>query len=202
MNDASADRRVQARGSSQIFVGRFTYGISGVTVHTYDQGANLRIGDFCSLAVGIDILLGGEHPLDRFTTYPFGHPAFVQELGGENISFDNGSKGDVLIGNDVWIGRDVTIMSGITIGDGAVIAANAHVHRDVAPYEIVGGNPIRHIRFRMDEELRKLMLELRWWELENEQIKEISSILYMEKPTAYLIRQMLIAFRGHHPEAD
>jgi hypothetical protein len=47
-------------------------------------------------------------------------------------------------------------------------AQSPHLHRDIAPYEIAGANPIRHICFRMDEELRELMLELRGRELRDE----------------------------------
>jgi acetyltransferase-like isoleucine patch superfamily enzyme len=195
MEDASSIRREFEVHNSKVFVGRYTYGAARILIHTYGQRATLTIGDFCSLADGINFLLGGDHPLDRFTTYPFGHPAFVKELGGENIVHESVRKRDIVIGNDVWIGKNATIMYGITIGDGAVIAANAHVCRDVAPYEIVGGNPIQHLRFRMDEELRNLMLELRWWQLEDEQIKEISETLYTKKPTAEVVKQMIMAFR-------
>jgi acetyltransferase-like isoleucine patch superfamily enzyme len=105
-------------------------------VFTYDQGASLRIGRFCSVAMDVNILLGGEHRTDRFATYPFGHAKFLSQLGGEGIKQPSGTKGDVVIGNDVWIGFGATILSGITIGDGAVIAARSHVYRDVEPFEI------------------------------------------------------------------
>lgn len=40
------------------------------------------------------------------------------------------------------------LLGGVTIGDGAVIAAKAVVTKDVEPYEVVGGNPARHIKYR------------------------------------------------------
>ena len=52
-----------------------------------------------------------------------------------------------------------------------VIAANANVVKDVAPYEMVGGNPARHIKFRFDEGLRQALLTLRWWELTVREIR-------------------------------
>lgn len=54
----------------------------------------------------------------------------------------------IYIGNDVWIAQGATIIGGVTIGDGAVIAAKAVVTKDVEPYEVVGGNPARHIKYR------------------------------------------------------
>ena len=169
---------------------------------TYDQGASLRIGRFCSLALDVNILLGGEHRTDRFTTYPFGHEKFRAQLGGEGIQSPSGTKGDVTIGNDVWIGFGATILSGVTIGDGAVIAARSHVHRDVEPYQIVGGNPARHIKYRFDPEIRSLMMELRWWELSDEGIKQISEILFSSPPTKELLDLMLRAFRRQDEDGE
>lgn len=53
-----------------------------------------------------------------------------------------------VIGNDVWIGRQCIIMCGKQIGDHSIIAAGSVVCRDVAPWIIAGGNPIREIRKR------------------------------------------------------
>lgn len=53
--------------------------------------------------------------------------------------------GDIRIGSNVMIGANVTILPGVTIGDGAVVAACSVVHKDVAPYARVGGNPLREL---------------------------------------------------------
>jgi len=68
-------------------------------------------------------------------------------------------------------------MSGISISDGAIIAANSTVAKDVGPYEIVGGNPAKLIRKRFDDLIIERFLELKWWNLATEQIREISSVL-------------------------
>jgi tetrahydrodipicolinate N-succinyltransferase len=68
-------------------------------------------------------------------------------------------------------------MSGVSISDGAIIAANATVTKDVGPYEIVGGNPAKLIRKRFDDLIIEKLLELEWWNLATEQVREISSIL-------------------------
>ena len=60
--------------------------------------------------------------------------------------------GDVVICNDVWIGFGVTILSGMTIGNGANVAAGSLVHKDIEPFQIVGGNPARPLRSRFHEE--------------------------------------------------
>lgn len=199
MKDASPDARVFSQGGSDVHIGRYTYGADEMTVVPFEQGASLFIGDFCSIGKDLTVLLGGEHPLNRMTTYPFGH-MHVDRIGGEGIVQTSGTKGDVRIGSDVWIGWGVTILSGVTIGDGAVIAASSHVFRDVAPYEIVGGNPAKHIKFRMSEELRQLMLELRWWEFGDEHIKVISTLLATAEPSVPVLKRLLITLRGYQFE--
>lgn len=57
----------------------------------------------------------------------------------------NISKGPVVIGDNVWIGDKATILPGVVIGDGAIVAANAVVTKDIPPYSIAVGNPVRII---------------------------------------------------------
>lgn len=154
-------------------VGRFTYGHNKIRLRTMSTNNRLKIGSFCSIADNITVILGGNHRVDWATTFPFGH-IFKRRLGGADIVGHPASNGDVVIGNDVWIGTGATIMSGVVIGDGAVVAANAHVVSDVDPYAIVGGNPAKHLKFRFDQEIRDLLLELRWWDLDEEIIREIA----------------------------
>ena len=78
--------------------------------------------------------------------------------------------GDTVVGNDVWIGREATILPGVTIGDGAVIGAHSVVTKDVRPYEIVAGNPARHIRLRFAESDIARLLAVRWWDWPIEKI--------------------------------
>jgi len=65
----------------------------------------------------------------------------------------------------------------VTIGHGAVVANSAVVTKDVAPYEIVGGNPAKHIRWRFDEETRALLLKSAWWNWPEQEILTITDIL-------------------------
>ena len=57
----------------------------------------------------------------------------------------------VVIGDDVWIGARSIIMPGVTIGNHAVIGAGSVVTKDVAGWDIVGGNPAKRIKSRLDE---------------------------------------------------
>lgn len=142
-----------------------------VTHHYEFLGDMLRIGKFCSIGEGINIIMNGaNHRMDG-STYPFnifgnGWEKFTPTL--DDLPF----KGDTTIGNDVWIGMNVTIMPGVTIGDGAIIAAGSIVVKDVAPYTIVGGNPAKRIKTRFDIiEIRDL-LAIKWWDWEITKISQ------------------------------
>jgi maltose O-acetyltransferase len=56
----------------------------------------------------------------------------------------------VRIEDDVWIGARVLIMPGIKIGKGAIIGAGSVVTKDIPPYAICAGNPVRVIKYRGD----------------------------------------------------
>jgi virginiamycin A acetyltransferase len=72
----------------------------------------------------------------------------------------------------VWIGYGATIMPGVSIGDGAIIGTGALVTKDVAPYEMIGGNPAKLIRKRFDDETIDFLLQLQWWNWSIEQVRE------------------------------
>lgn len=73
----------------------------------------------------------------------------------------------IVIEDDVWIGRDVTIMRGRHIAKGSIIAANCVLTRDFPEYSIVGGNPSRLIRSRLENHPKPLS-DLERDEFENE----------------------------------
>jgi maltose O-acetyltransferase len=54
-----------------------------------------------------------------------------------------------VIEDDVWIGARAIILPGCKIGRGAIIGAGAVVSKDVAPYDVVVGNPARVIKSRL-----------------------------------------------------
>jgi virginiamycin A acetyltransferase len=141
--------------------------------HHYEfLGDKLIIGKFCALAEGVTFIMNGaNHRMEGFTTYPFNIFAGGWEKvtpTKEQLPF----KGDTIIGNDVWLGQGVTVMPGVTIGDGAIVAANSTVVKDVEPYAIAGGNPARTIRKRFGDEVISLLLELQWWNWDEQKIFE------------------------------
>ena len=133
----------------------------------------LIIGKFCSIACGAKfIFTSANHTLSSLSTYTF--PLFFEEweLEKKDITDSWDNKGDIVIGNDVWIGFEAVIMPGVQIGDGAIIGTRAVVTKDVPPYTVVGGVPARPIKKRFPDEVISSLLEIKWWDWEEERIKE------------------------------
>ncbi len=150
-------------------IGDYSYGKPSVL--DWNEGANLRIGKFCSIAENVTIFLGGNHRSDWISTYPFS-VLYLDFPNAKGIKGHPSTNGDVVIGNDVWIGRGATIMSGVHIGDGAIIGANTVVSKDVEPYSIVVGNPCKEVRKRFDSESIDKLLSIKWWDWPVSEINE------------------------------
>lgn len=152
-------RREEAVASGRAVVGPHSYGTFRVRAGKGERG-RVRIGDYCSIAHGVEFSLGGNHRVDWVSTYPF---RVILGMEGAWTDGHPRTEREIVVGNDVWIGAEALVLPGVTIGDGAVIAGRAVVTRDVAPYAIVGGVPAREIRRRFSEEQITALLELRWW---------------------------------------
>jgi acetyltransferase-like isoleucine patch superfamily enzyme len=140
----------------------------------------VHIGRYCSIGSNIKVITAN-HPTKAFVSM---HPAFfslskqagftyVSEQKFEEQKFLDKNKGiSVQIGNDVWIGEDVMILGGIKIGDGALIGARSLVIKDVAPFSKVGGEPAKEIGKRFSNEEIKFLMELRWWDKDEEWLRQ------------------------------
>lgn len=163
--------------------GKYSYGTANIIWG--NPNAQLIVGKFCSIAGNVNIYLGGNHRTDWVTTYPFGHKNthVFNTFNGAGLP---STKGNVIIGNDVWIANNVTIMSGISIGDGAVIANNSHVVKNVEPYTLVGGNPAKLIKYRFKPQQIEKLLEIKWWDWEDEKINKFAPLLCNENIDAFI----------------
>jgi acetyltransferase-like isoleucine patch superfamily enzyme len=159
-------------------IGKYSYIVNKdqANILFRDSNCELHIGNFCSIGTDLTVFLGGNHRVDWTTTYPFGHinQKVFDKFDGKGHPC---SKGDVVIGNDVWIGSHVTIMSGVIIGDGAVVGTRSVVAKNVPPYAIVAGNPAKIIKMRFPENIIKELLNIKWWNWEDELINEMSPLL-------------------------
>ncbi|CAA6826913.1 MAG: Transferase [uncultured Sulfurovum sp.] len=114
-------------------------------------GDNVRISENCKIrkntSIGDNVLIGpGVHILTA--THNF-----------EKIDLPVCKQGttqyNVQVGNDVWIGTNAIILPKVKVGNHTIIAAGSVVTKDIPDYAIVGGNPAKLIRSRVDKEMKK-----------------------------------------------
>ena len=131
---------------------------------------NANIGNFCSIAGNVNIG-GTSHMLDWVSTSSVFHR--WENILKKNFSFH---EYDIFktteIGNDVWIATNAMIKAGVKIADGAVVGMGAVVTKDIGPYEVWAGNPARLIKKRFDDGTIEKLLELKWWNFDDEQIEK------------------------------
>lgn len=151
------------------YVGKYSYSPADIVI----ENPFTSIGAFCS--IGYRCVLGhGEHPINYLSSSPY---FYYNEIGfkSENVK----AHGEywflkpINIGNDVWIGDGVFVKNGITIGDGAIIGARSVVTKDIPPYAIAVGSPAKVIKYRFDKEIIDKLQKLKWWDLDDEVIKQI-----------------------------
>lgn len=134
-----------------------------------DHGVETEIGNFSSIAGGTYIHGPDNHAVvfnrNLVSSFDFG-------AWGASFTPSGLAKKTVKIGNDVWIGEYAQILSGVKIGDGAIIGAHAVIGKDVPPYAVVVGNPYQIKRFRFDADIIQKLLQIKWWNWEDNVIKE------------------------------
>lgn len=152
--------------------------IGDYTYVSYDgRISNAIIGKCCS--IGPNVMCGwGIHPTNGISTAPMFYS--TNRPNGMSLSANNKieERKNILIGNDVFIGANVTILDGVTIGDGAVIGAGAVVSKDIPPYAIAVGSPIRIIRYRMTEAQIAAMQRIQWWNWNEDKLQEVERMFF------------------------
>jgi len=152
--------------------GRHTYGpepeLVGPSwlINQLAQGS--KIGNFCSIAGGLQYIFRGKHMVGWVSTYPF-RDMWKMDVPLNSLPPFN----PIIVGNDVWIATNVKIIQGVKVGDGAVIAQESFVTKDVPPYSMVGGYPAKVIRYRFTESQISELLRIAWWNWDDDTIKKV-----------------------------
>jgi chloramphenicol O-acetyltransferase type B len=171
-------------GKPEVHIGISTY-INSANLYCWKSNLSLRIGSYCSLAEGINFILGGEHDVGWASTYPFIERWKLSEL---SYKCSKKSRGDIEVQSDVWIGHGVTILSGVTIGVGSVIGAGSLVRESIPPFSIAGGIPARVIKQRFSDDICAGLLATKWWTLEKDEL--IRFVKYMDQPEVFICEIM------------
>ena len=152
-------------------IGDYTY----ISMNSHISKAT--IGKFCS--IGPNLVCGwGIHPTNGISTAPMFYSTMKQN--GITLSMVDKieERKPINIGNDVFIGANVTILDGVTIGDGAVIGAGAVVSKDIPPYAVAIGCPIKVVRYRFNEEQIEALRHVEWWNFTEEQLRDVERYFF------------------------
>lgn len=131
--------------------------------------SNVTVGNFT--AIGRDSSAGlGQHPLNYISTQNIFYKK--NNLNNRWVKKIDLTPKPISIGSDVWIGVESIIMDGVMIGDGAVIGARSVVTKDVPPFAIVVGQSARILKYRFEPEVISRLLQIKWWDLSDEEISD------------------------------
>ncbi len=160
------------------FIGRCSgFGIgSAIRVPENNNAVqHLRIGRYMSCGHRLSIIMGGGHPMNTISTSGLGHIPGMEWAAAEMY-------GDFVIHNDVWIGDNVLMLGGVTVENGCVIGAGSVVppRKHLEPFGIYAGNPVRLVRFRFDERIIALLLDIEWWARSIEWVVAHKDLFYMD----------------------
>ena len=136
-----------------------------VVVHSFTNlygcriGSGTRVGPFVEIQRGAEV--GARCKIQSHTFICDGVTIEDEVFVGHGVVFINDrlpratTEAGTLQGVDDWellptlvrrratLGSGAVILGGVTVGEGALVGAGAVVTRDVAPNEVVAGNPAR-----------------------------------------------------------
>jgi acetyltransferase-like isoleucine patch superfamily enzyme len=106
--------------------------LNGARVRSVES---ITIGNYCMVSWGTYITDSWIKPSENQIIRPSG--VKLESLG---------YQAPVVLGDNVWVGFGCVIFPGVTIGEGAVVASKTIVDKDVKPYTVVAGSPMRVIK--------------------------------------------------------
>jgi galactoside O-acetyltransferase len=121
-------------GGLGVRIGRFNHIASFVSII---GGGEFESGDYVGIATGARLITGTHHYGEGKRICPL-VPAEEQCV----------IRGKIVLGKDVFIGANAIIHPNITIGEGAIVGSGGIVLKDVEPWTINVGAPVRVVGMR------------------------------------------------------
>lgn len=125
-----------------VFIGSHRRLIIGNHVHIASHasitgGGDVLISDFCGISSGARLVSG----TDDFTGGALTGPTLPPD-------FRDTCRGRIILGPHVVIGSNAVVLPDVTIGEGSTIGAGSLVNRDLEPWGIYVGAPVRKLKDR------------------------------------------------------
>lgn len=140
-------------------------------------GEETVIGSFVHLASFSSFLGGGRLVIEDFAGVSSGCRIYTgtDDFSGEGLTgptipapFRAVIRSFVHIGRHAVIGANSVVLPGVTVGEGCAVGANSLVNRDLEPWVIYAGTPVRPLRPRRRDRIEFLEAELRKLCFDNE----------------------------------
>lgn len=122
-----------------------------------NAGKMCRIGRFVHIASFVSVIGGGELYMDDFSGFSAGCRVITGTddftgpfMTGPTVprEFTHYEVSRVTVEKHVIVGTNAILFPGVTIGEGAAVGAGAIVRRDLAPWGVYSGQPLRQIGVR------------------------------------------------------
>jgi virginiamycin A acetyltransferase len=173
--------------NGHFYIGRAScFGVGSLV--KYDSGQqSLCVGRYVAGGSRLSFILNGQHEMRTVSTY------MLSLLGGGLKNVHPPQYADTVVKNDVWIGDEVMVLGGSVIENGCVIGARSLLPPNFRsePYGIYAGSPARLIRYRFTEKVRAALLELAWWEMPLEWVRN-NNAMFLEDLCADEAKALLV----------
>jgi len=143
--------RIVANAPGGIEIGDEARILRNVTISTTAQGKihigqKTHVGESTIIFSDIGIKIGDNviiGPQNIIIDFDHTYASFEIPINQQGMN-----RKEVVIEEDVWISSNCVIIRGVRIGKGSVVGAGSVVNKDVPPYSVVAGVPIRVIKRR------------------------------------------------------
>lgn len=113
----------------------------------FSARGNLRIGDYSVINNGCRIDNRGTVTIGDSVSLSYGATIYTKGHAIDSSDFHTVSA-PVKIQDKVWVCAGATVLPGVTLHEGSVVLTGSVVAKDVGTFEVVGGNPARHVKHR------------------------------------------------------